>query len=113
MNFAEKTGLKIIFGVNALYGRHEANGKNWTGEWNSTNAVELITEWSQDPYKQSLFGLEYGNELCGERGSEAHFDATGYAKDTIRFINIVKNIYELDTDHMPKILGADCNLNTG
>ena len=38
LGFAKKTGLRIVFGLNLMFGR----GADGTGEWDSTNAESLL-----------------------------------------------------------------------
>jgi len=63
IEFAKSTGMKVIFGLNALVGRtqHEPYW-NYTGAWDSSNAEKLLNEFSTT-YPDSIFAYELGNEV--------------------------------------------------
>ena len=63
IEFAKTTGMKVIFGLNALVGRTQNEPYwNYTGAWDSSNAEELLTEFSTS-YPDSIFAYELGNEV--------------------------------------------------
>lgn len=89
--FFEKSGAKIIFGLNALYGRSIRPGGSSVGAWKYTNAESLIRYTVRKNY--TIHGWELGNELSGN-GVGTNVAADQYASDTISFQRIVQNIYE-------------------
>ena len=65
IEFAKSTGMKVIFGLNALVGRTQNEPYwNYTGAWDSSNAEELLSEFSIS-YPDSIFAYELGNEVIG------------------------------------------------
>ena len=63
IEFAKSTGLKVIFGLNALVGRKQNEPYwNYTGAWDSSNAEDLLNEFSTS-YPESIFAYELGNEV--------------------------------------------------
>ena len=76
MEFAKKTNMKIVFGLNGKVGKTEI-GHNFTGQsskqhsasttcfsgaWNSSNAFELMKEFASE-YDDGIFAYELGNEV--------------------------------------------------
>ena len=52
ITFAEKTDMKVIFGINALVGREKQSPYwNYTGKWDSSNAEQLLNEWTDQRFK--------------------------------------------------------------
>ena len=68
IEFAKSTGMKVIFGLNALVGRTQSEPYwNYTGAWDSSNAEELLNEFATT-YPDSIFAYELGNEvICTQR----------------------------------------------
>ncbi|KAF2317127.1 hypothetical protein GH714_012022 [Hevea brasiliensis] len=88
--FFNKSGAKIIFGLNALAGRSIHSDGSATGAWNYTNAESFISYTVKKNY--SIHGWELGNELSGN-GVGTRIVANQYAADTISLYKIVQNIY--------------------
>ncbi|CAH9107068.1 unnamed protein product, partial [Cuscuta europaea] len=89
-HFFMESGAAIIFGLNALHGRH-IKGGSATGDWNSTNAEFLIRYSAHKKYP--IIAWELGNELVGKGAIGVQISADQYAKDTIRFHGIIQKIY--------------------
>ncbi|KAG6520768.1 heparanase-like protein 1 [Zingiber officinale] len=87
----QKAGAVITFGLNALYGRHRAQGDKWAGAWNSSNAQELIKYSISKGY--NVDSWEFGNELSGQ-GIGASVSVEQYAKDLIELKAIMKESYK-------------------
>ncbi|KAE7997651.1 hypothetical protein FH972_002266 [Carpinus fangiana] len=90
-NFFEKSGAKIIFGLNALYGRSIRSDGSAIGAWDYTNAESLIRYTVRNNH--TIHGWELGNELSGN-GVGTRVAADQYALDTISLQRIVQNIYK-------------------
>lgn len=99
--FFQKTGAKIIFGLNALTGRSIQSDGSTVGAWNYTNSESLIRYTVGKNY--TIHGWELGNELSGN-GIGARVAADQYASDTISLQNIVQNIYR-GIEPKPLIIG--------
>ncbi|CAH9145765.1 unnamed protein product [Cuscuta epithymum] len=90
-DFFKRSRAAIIFGLNALYGRHVNLDGSTTGDWNSTNAEFLIRYSAHRKYP--IIAWEFGNELVGKSAIGAKISADQYANDTIRFHHIIQKIY--------------------
>eukprot|EP00927_Polykrikos_kofoidii_P048021 TRINITY_DN42267_c0_g1_i1.p1 TRINITY_DN42267_c0_g1~~TRINITY_DN42267_c0_g1_i1.p1 ORF type:complete len:556 (+),score=54.07 TRINITY_DN42267_c0_g1_i1:60-1670(+) len=115
-------GCRLVFGVNALKGRtyhgcaHEINClkkskkhrccSNFTDSWNGSNAKALF-QYTKDNLSgfSPPFALEFGNELTGPHGIQAHFKAHEYARDFKAFAKIVREVWP--GDDRPKLVAAD------
>ncbi|KAF3962250.1 hypothetical protein CMV_013219 [Castanea mollissima] len=82
---------KIIFGLNALYGRSIQSNGSAVGAWNYTNAESLIRYTVGKNY--TIHGWELGNELSGN-GVGTRVVADQYALDIVALQRIVQNIYK-------------------
>jgi hypothetical protein len=134
--FAADVGAELLFGINALVGRSleecphdpesgpvqchtiaEAHDKqhpapscctNWTGSWDPQQATALLR------YSQSkgfpLKGLEFGNELAGPTGIEAHLQPDVYAEGFERLRSVVDDIWG-SSDDRPLMIGPDSSFN--
>ncbi|KHN02016.1 Heparanase-like protein 2 [Glycine soja] len=102
-DFFNKTGVKLIFGLNALTGKRNSaeDKKNWVGNWNPKNAISLMKYTISKGYK--IDSYELGNELCAE-GISARVDSVEYAKDITRLRHIVNLLYPIASTR-PKVLG--------
>ncbi|CAN1170085.1 Heparanase-like protein 3 [Linum perenne] len=89
-SFFNKSGAKIIFGLNALVGRNMQPDGSEAGPWNYTNAQSFINYTVTHNY--SIHGWELGNELSGS-GVGTRVSADQYAADTISLHHIVDKIY--------------------
>ncbi|GMI63533.1 glucuronidase 1 [Hibiscus trionum] len=79
--FFNHTGVKLTFGLNALFGRNESQ--------------------TEKGYKVDSY--EFGNQLSGS-GMGAKVDAKQYGKDVIVLKNLVKELYA-HPETEPKVLG--------
>ena len=48
-----------------IIGRKHEGNRNWTGNWDPTQASNLINEFIQTGMIKSIFALELGNEIYG------------------------------------------------
>ncbi|XP_059643430.1 heparanase-like protein 3 [Cornus florida] len=88
--FFKKAGAKIIFGLNALYGRTIGSDNSVVGAWNSSNAESLIRYTVNSGY--TIHGWELGNELSGS-GIGASITAAQYTSDITSLQKLVQNVY--------------------
>nr|ACR36272.1 unknown [Zea mays] len=89
--FFQKTGPRIVFGLNALNGRVPMPDGSLGGPWNYTNAASFIRYTVSKGY--DVHGWELGNELSGS-GVGARIDADQYAADVIALKHIVDSAYQ-------------------
>ncbi|XP_071716421.1 heparanase-like protein 1 isoform X2 [Rutidosis leptorrhynchoides] len=89
--FFVNTGAIVTFGLNALHGRHQINGKVWVGNWNSSNACDFIKYTVSKGYH--IHSWEFGNELSG-KGIGAMVHVEQYASDLIELRGIIDNLYQ-------------------
>ncbi|XP_062221662.1 heparanase-like protein 3 [Phragmites australis] len=87
----QKSGAKIIFGLNALNGRIPMPDGSLGGPWNYTNAASFISYTVNKGY--DIHGWELGNELSGS-GVGARIDADQYAADVITLKHIIDSTYQ-------------------
>ncbi|KAL4310969.1 hypothetical protein GQ457_01G000130 [Hibiscus cannabinus] len=104
--FFNHTGVKLTFGLNALFGRNESRTEKgvWIGDWQPQNTRDFVKYTISKGYKVDSY--EFGNQLCGS-GIGARVDANQYGKDVIVLKNLVKELYA-DPETRPKVLGPDC-----
>lgn len=95
IEFAEATNLRIVFGLNLMFGRESGN------TWDSSNAHALLSYTAQKhPSFSHGFGL----------GNEKEFVVT--AQDTASCYNILRKIVDSlwpVSAHRPIIIGPDLN----
>ena len=122
-NFCTATGCSLLFGINALRGRTKqscpphTNCKtfpagttlpscctSWSGAWDSSNAKQLLEYTKASQHR--VWGFEFGNELIGKHGIEAHLNATQYAQDFCVLSTLVHAIWKNST-HVPKMIAPD------
>uniref|UniRef100_A0A0D9WMI2 Beta-glucuronidase C-terminal domain-containing protein n=1 Tax=Leersia perrieri TaxID=77586 RepID=A0A0D9WMI2_9ORYZ len=89
--FFQKSGARIVFGLNALNGRAPLPDGSMGGAWDYTNAASLIRYSASKGYK--IHGWELGNELSGT-GVGTRVGADQYAADVIALKSIVDNVYQ-------------------
>ncbi|KHN02019.1 Heparanase-like protein 2 [Glycine soja] len=102
-HFFNKTGVKLTFGLNALSGKKPSkeDKKNWKGDWDPTNAIDLMEYTISKGY--NIDSYELGNELCAD-GVSARIDSVQYAKDITQLRKTVNLLYQ-DANTRPKVLG--------
>ncbi|TKW19923.1 hypothetical protein SEVIR_4G051400v4 [Setaria viridis] len=88
--FFQKSGAKVVFGLNALNGRVPLPDGSMGGPWDYTNAASLIRYTAYKGYQ--IHGWELGNELSGS-GVGTRIGAGQYAADVIALRRIVDDIY--------------------
>ncbi|KAM0847660.1 hypothetical protein ACQ4PT_054879 [Festuca glaucescens] len=88
--FFQKSGAKIVFGLNALNGRVPLQDGSMGGNWDTTNAASLIRYTVSKGY--IIHGWELGNELSGN-GVGTRVGADQYVKDVIALKSTVDNVY--------------------
>ncbi|XP_047339567.1 heparanase-like protein 3 [Impatiens glandulifera] len=89
--FFNKTGAKVIFGLNALNGKTIGIDGSAIGAWNSTNAESFISYTVNKGY--IIHGWELGNELSG-KGIGASISSDQYAKDIISLQGLLEKTYK-------------------
>ncbi|CAJ1944157.1 unnamed protein product [Sphenostylis stenocarpa] len=89
-HFFHDTGAIVTFGLNALHGRHQISHTVWGGDWDSSNAYDLINYTVSKGYK--IDSWEFGNELSG-KGIGASVGAGQYGKDLIKLKEILHSLY--------------------
>ncbi|KAE8690962.1 Heparanase-like protein 3 [Hibiscus syriacus] len=99
-SFFQKSGAKIIFGLNALAGRTVHPNGEAVGAWNYTNAESFIRYTVEKNY--TIHGWELGNELSGS-GVGTRVSADQYAVDTAALQSVVENVYK-NVDFKPMII---------
>ncbi|KAE9601927.1 putative glycosidase [Lupinus albus] len=90
-HFLNQTGVIVTFGLNALRGRHKISDTVWGGDWDPTNAKDLISYTISKRYK--IDSWEFGNELSG-KGIGASVGAAQYGKDLKRLKQILHTLYQ-------------------
>ncbi|GMI63507.1 glucuronidase 1 [Hibiscus trionum] len=90
--FFNHTGVKLTFGLNALFGRNESQTEKglWIGDWQSQNTRDFMQHTISKGYKVNSY--EFGNQLSGS-GMGAKVDAKQYGNDVIVLKNLVKELY--------------------
>lgn len=121
----DTAGCDLVFGVNALAGRtfqgcpEETDCRNeakshecctdFTGSWNGTNAKAFFQYTAQNLAEfPPPYALEFGNELVGRGGIQAHIGAEDYARDFEAFSSLVAEAWPTNT---PKTVTADNSFN--
>ncbi|KAJ8772986.1 hypothetical protein K2173_028163 [Erythroxylum novogranatense] len=99
-HFFSRTGAIVIFGLNALHGRHQISKNIWAGAWDSNNALGFINYTVSKGYK--IDSWEFGNELSGA-GVGASVSAEIYGKDLIALKKIIHDLYK-DSDYKPSLI---------
>ncbi|GMI94468.1 glucuronidase 1 [Hibiscus trionum] len=101
--FFNHTGVKLTFGLNALFGRNESQTEKglWIGDWQPQNTRDFMQYTISEGYKVDSY--EFGNQLSGS-GMGAKVDAKQYGKDVIVLKNLVKELYA-HPETQPKVLG--------
>lgn len=90
-NFFSKTGVLVTFGLNALYGRHEIKRRVWGGDWDSSNANDLIKYTIAKGHH--IDSWEFGNELSGS-GIGASVGVVQYGRDLLKLKNMINELYK-------------------
>ncbi|CAL0325768.1 unnamed protein product [Lupinus luteus] len=90
-HFFNQTGAMVTFGLNALYGRNKLSETVWGGDWDPSNAKDLINYTISKRYKVDSW--EFGNELSG-KGIGASVDAAQYGKDLKNLKQILNTLYQ-------------------
>ncbi|KAG9439726.1 hypothetical protein H6P81_019891 [Aristolochia fimbriata] len=97
-----KSGAKISFGLNALFGRKRpADGNTWTGPWNPSNSRDFMQYTLSKGH--NVDSWEFGNELCGS-GIAARVDAKQYGEDMKVLKQVIDELYQ-NSSSKPKIMG--------
>ncbi|GMI63503.1 glucuronidase 1 [Hibiscus trionum] len=101
--FFNHTGVKLTFGLNALFGRNESQTEKglWIGDWQPQNTKDFMQYTISKGYKVDSY--EFGNQLSGS-GMGAKVDAKQYGKDVIVLKNLVKELYA-HPETKPKVIG--------
>lgn len=100
---------KVIFGLNALYGRSVGSDGSTIGPWNPNNAETLIRYTVEKNH--TIYGWELGNELSG-KGIGASVPVDQYASDVSNLHNLVQDIYR-NFQTKPLVLGPGGFFNAG
>ncbi|GMI63523.1 glucuronidase 1 [Hibiscus trionum] len=89
--FFNHTGVKLTFGLNALFGRNESQTEKglWIGDWQPQNTRDFMQYTISKGYKVDSYEF---------------VDAKQYGKDVIVLKNLVKELYA-HPETEPKVLG--------
>ncbi|KAE8781343.1 heparanase [Hordeum vulgare] len=98
--FFQKSGAKVVFGLNALNGRDPDGGSYMGGSWDMTNAASFIQYTVSRGYE--IHGWELGNELGGKAVGTS-IAADQYAKDATFLKWVLEDTYE-DSPSKPLLL---------
>ncbi|KAL9231500.1 hypothetical protein vseg_006724 [Gypsophila vaccaria] len=90
-HFFNVTGAKVIFGLNALYGKKISDKNIAMGPWDTSNAEALMTYTVSKGYN-NIFCWELGNELSGD-GVGTTILADQYAQDVASLQQLVDKVY--------------------
>ncbi|PTQ26794.1 hypothetical protein MARPO_0364s0001 [Marchantia polymorpha] len=107
--FFKKTGVEVVFGLNALYGRNKTKTttgtevQNVTEPWDWTNAYELMKYTRDKNY--AISGWELGNELIG-LAIDARVSPAQYSRDLENLDIIVRYLYK-DYPTLPLVIAPD------
>ncbi|KAJ0982038.1 hypothetical protein J5N97_010293 [Dioscorea zingiberensis] len=101
--FFNRTGTILTFGLNALNGRKLVDEDLYVGDWDPTNAHDLINYTLSKGYKVESW--ELGNELSAE-GVSGRVEGTQYGKDMIVLKKIINKLYKEynKTSEKPKLM---------
>jgi heparanase 1 len=124
LDFCVEAGCHIVLDVNALEGRQKPqcpagtdcfNNRaqkccsNFTGSWDPRNFRQFLHYTAKRP-NSPVFGFEFGNELAGNGGIEAHLTPEVYAKDLKHFALMIREVYP-DPETRPRILAPGSTLD--
>ena len=98
--FASDTGLKLVFGLNAVWGRE---GHQLSNPLDMTN-IEALLRYAAEK-QVPLYGVELGNEKCGPPPDV-------FAADYKNLQSLLRSIWpgKANADR-PLLIGNDCNTN--
>ena len=96
-NFGAKTGARISFGLNAMYGR----GNN-TERFNSSQIEQMFRFTVEHVNPAGLYGFQFGNEL------EHKVDSEPYAQDLLLTRQLLNKAWP-DAAKRPKLVAPDEN----
>ena len=96
--FATDSGLDLVFGLNAMWGRVNHDEKE---PLDFTNIAALLRYAAA--HDVVLWGLELGNEKCGP-------PVEVFAADYKKLQSLLKEIWP-EVTKRPKLIGNDCNTN--
>ncbi|GMH30675.1 hypothetical protein Nepgr_032518 [Nepenthes gracilis] len=108
-SFFQKTGVEVIFGLNALAGRSRRPDGLSTGAWDPSNAESLIRYTVNKGY--TIHGWELGNELSGS-GVGTSVAADQYASDFNVLYKMVQDLYK-NNESKPSILAPGGFFDSG
>jgi heparanase 1 len=98
VNFTTTTGLKMVFGLNAVWGRPNHSLNN---PLNLSNIEALLAYAAQ--HMLHIHGFELGNEKCGPPPALFAADYHNLAALLVK--------YWPDKSSRPLLIGNDCNTN--
>lgn len=125
LDFCEEVGCNIVLDINALEGREKPqcpagtdcfNNRGikccteFTGSWDPSNFRELLKYTAKRQKQTPIFGFEFGNELAGTGGIEAHLTPEVYAQDIRHFASVIREFYP-DAEARPRILAPGSTLD--
>eukprot|EP00850_Spirogloea_muscicola_P005103 SM000023S07559 [mRNA] locus=s23:89481:92388:+ [translate_table: standard] len=101
-------GCELVFGLNALRGRHQVGPRTWVGPWNPSNAQALIHYTAAKGYH--IKAWELGNEVAGGSGIAARLRPEQYAADVEKLRDTVAAEYSMPVTVQlppPLVVAAD------
>jgi len=128
--FCKRVNCELIFMINALRGRKKIecpekidcrhNFKRnpcctaWQkgSNWNSTNALEFLKKVAHaasiNNNSPRIFGFEFGNELAGRKGIQAHLTPQNYGDGFLELKRMVDDLWGNVVEEVrPKIIGPN------
>ena len=113
LRLCDDVGCRIAFGVNAMDGRRlvaqcPAGTDCWKGKPTASCCTQWEGAWDPAPTGALLralkragvmpWALEFGNELVGSPGIEAHLNVTQYYSDFLAFATLVRSVWPAPAD---------------
>ena len=102
--FAQTHKAQLVFGLNELKGRTHVQGKEWTGDWDPSNAKSLLTYTKEKGLP--VYAWELGNELGGWNGIQAQLTAQEIGKDFLTLKEMVTDLWG-EGEEAPLVVGPD------
>jgi len=106
LKFCDDLGCKVVFGLNALYGRGiDRKHVNRRKHWDASNTEALLRQTSKlKDLRHVVWGWELGNEL------EHTISAKGLGSQYLKLKMMIDTYWnDVPEDQRPRIIGPDMN----